>query len=200
MADLDKSPAPPAAEPTPSASTSGPSVIDSKDAPDSAVRSSPFVSATARLLGCRLHPNGPVDLNTAPETHAFEADRRRPPQSDATPTTASAPAPAWTKHYDSIKTKLPPSISSHIPSSSTAAATVDQVQTRLTALSATSASQLGELQRSGSQRLGKLKENTALVGVQKRLSPDQFLSKAYAIRNDTQIALNVSLNQVRVSE
>lgn len=31
----------------------------------------------------------------------------------------------------------------------------------------------------------------------KKLGPDQFLRQAYSITNETQVALNVSLNQVR---
>ncbi|KAK4702556.1 hypothetical protein P7C70_g3667, partial [Phenoliferia sp. Uapishka_3] len=118
-----------------------------------------------------------------------------PSANDATVTGSTTP-PTWTKHYDTLKTKLPASISSHIPSSTEAAATVDQLSERISTLTATSTTQLGELQRSGSKRIDKMKESNAMLAARKRLSPDQFLTQAYSIRNDTQIAVNVSLNQV----
>lgn len=122
-----------------------------------------------------------------------------PAQQDAPGTAAP---PAWTTHYDSLLTKLPAAISSHIPPSAVAASTVDAVTTRLSAFSSTGtahlsalgstgSAQLGELQRNGSKRLESIKNGG------KKLGPDQFLKQAYSITNETQVALNVSLNQVR---
>ncbi|KAL8292768.1 hypothetical protein RQP46_001380 [Phenoliferia psychrophenolica] len=137
-----------------------------------------------------------ASLATDEKAHAESPAAAASDDATATTTATETPPPGWTKHYDTIKTKLPAAISSHIPSSTVAASTVDQISTRISTLTATSATQLGDLQRSGSKSLGKLKENNAILDARKRLSPDQFLSCAYSITNSTQIAINVSLNQV----
>lgn len=129
---------------------------------------------------------------------------------DVTPSTSSdvgntdntaQTQPVWSKHYTTVSSHLPTFISSHLPPTDEAISTISTLSTRLT-------TQTIELSRNASVKLDKLRgaSSVGLEGAGKRfdgfkegLNADRFLTQAYSIENGTQIALNVSLNQVRLS-
>lgn len=73
---------------------------------------------------------------------------------------------------DKVKTKLPPSI----------ATSVTVLELHASSLS----KQLEQLSTTGQQQIEALRQN--------HLKPDQFLQQAFSVKNDTQLALNISLN------
>lgn len=129
----------------------------------------------------------PVDQKDTPE-----------PTPAVTPTTETPP-PAWTSTYDTVQSKLPTFVSTRLPSSTTAAATVSQVSSQLSTLGTSSKEHLStlnasgkELKRAGSKRFVDLSESLK----QRKLTPEALTANAWSVTNQTQVSLNISLNQV----
>ncbi|KAM0749498.1 hypothetical protein T439DRAFT_357834 [Meredithblackwellia eburnea MCA 4105] len=120
---------------------------------------------------------------------------------ESPPPGSGTSTPTWTKHYDTLKTKLPTQLSSRLPSSAVAASTVGDLSTRLSSLTTSSAAQLTDLQRSGSKRLGKVRDGGKewSEGVRKKIGEGSNVvwgKNAWSVTNETQVVINVSLNQV----
>ena len=78
---------------------------------------------------------------------------------------------------DKVKTKLPPTIANSVTA-------FEQHATTLAASVATT----------GAQQLQALRQNHRIKSLKTSFSTDQFLQQAFSLRNDTQVALNISLN------
>jgi hypothetical protein len=130
-----------------------------------------------------------TDTDTKPTM--LEAEAAVSPSVTSEGPTPVAAKPAWTTTYDSLQSRLPPAISSRLPASTTAAETVCHISTRLSTLSTTSKEHFGELQRSGSKRVDKMRAASS-----KKLAPEALFACAWSVTNETQVPINVSLNQV----
>ncbi|GAA5978954.1 hypothetical protein JCM5350_004188 [Sporobolomyces pararoseus] len=100
-----------------------------------------------------------------------------------TTTEGSATAPAWHKQYDTLSSKLPDSISKHLPTSSQAQSSLDTLSKNVTekyGTAVTTTKKLGETSKANYQRL----------------SAQTFAKNAWSITNETQVPINVSLGQV----
>jgi hypothetical protein len=108
--------------------------------------------------------------------------------------------PAYAKQYSALQAKLPTAISSRLPSSVAVEAGVNITSERLSTLTAASKVKLeegkvkyGELRRTGSQRAGELQTFTKETW--KTRGPESLATQAWSVTNETQVALNVSLNR-----
>ena len=81
---------------------------------------------------------------------------------------------------DKLKTKLPPTIAN----------SVTALELHATTMVASGSKQLDQLSSTGQQQLDALRQNRRLKSLQSSLS----LEKAFSVRNETQLALNISLN------
>lgn len=106
------------------------------------------------------------------------------------------------KTYSTVKSKLPASISSKLPTDSSATTTIASISTKLSNLSSTSSVQLNELKKNAGDKYDELMIKGSNLGLKEKvgqkveLSKDQFLTQAWSVENGTEVVLNVSLNQV----
>lgn len=96
----------------------------------------------------------------------------------------------WVAAYDSTLRKLPPAIATRLPTSETAASSVALAQDKL--------SGLGEASKQSWEVVAQ-KANGLRQAAQARTGPAsvEWLRQAWSVTNETQVPLNISLNQVR---
>ncbi|GAA5900444.1 hypothetical protein JCM6882_001248 [Rhodosporidiobolus microsporus] len=113
--------------------------------------------------------------------------------------------PGWTAKYDAITSSLPTALSARLPSSDTAATAVSLANDRLTtlgnsskqqwdSLSRASSQRAAEMSRAGSEAMDATRKSTAEQW--KKRGPDAWMECVWVVRNETQVPINVSLNQV----
>ncbi|GAA5952976.1 hypothetical protein JCM8115_002399 [Rhodotorula mucilaginosa] len=95
----------------------------------------------------------------------------------------------WVAAYDSTLRKLPPAIATRLPTSETAASSVALAQDKLTGL--------GEASKQSWEVVAQ-KANGLRQAAQARTGPAsvEWLRQAWSVTNETQVPLNISLNQV----
>ncbi|ORY88683.1 hypothetical protein BCR35DRAFT_301483, partial [Leucosporidium creatinivorum] len=132
----------------------------------------------------------PPSTSTTPAPAATEEAA-----ASATPFTDSyrPAAPQWTTQYDKAVAALPTSIASRLPTSAVAAEHVSTLSDKVSTLSATGKDQLGELSRSGSKKVDQLRARA--TGRFSEMGEDVF-ANAWSVTNTSNVALNISLNQV----
>ncbi|GAA5956632.1 hypothetical protein JCM21900_003629 [Sporobolomyces salmonicolor] len=91
--------------------------------------------------------------------------------------------PAWTATYDALQSKLPDGLARRLPSSSDAQLALAATSMKLTAFGSSVSSTSKEWSQLGKKKFDKL-------------APDQLCQCAWSVRNESQVAVNVSLNQV----
>ncbi|GAA5867782.1 hypothetical protein JCM1840_006691 [Sporobolomyces johnsonii] len=113
------------------------------------------------------------------------AKEKRTGSGSTTPTAPDeTPAkPGWTATYDALQSKLPDGLARRLPSSSDAQLALATTSTKLTAFGSSVSSTSKEWSQLGKKRFDKL-------------APDQLCQCAWSVRNETQVPVNVSLNQV----
>ncbi|KAM0787103.1 hypothetical protein ACM66B_006358 [Microbotryomycetes sp. NB124-2] len=129
------------------------------------------------------------------------------PEATLSTTTAdenvSARVPGWTKTYSRLTQALPVAVSSRLPTTDQAQAHVSQFNTKFEQfsqasrdkydeLSVVSKDKYGELSTASKLKLDKAKKQYRAS----KLNPDRMFDKAWSVSNETNVALNVSLNQV----
>lgn len=135
-----------------------------------------------------MSPHPSTSTTPAPAVNE-EAGASATPFADASrPTT-----PQWTAQYDKAVAALPTSIASRLPTSTIAAEHVGALSDKVATLSASGKDQLGELSRSGSKKVNQLRARA--TGRLSEASEDVF-ANAWSVTNGTNVALNISLNQV----
>lgn len=108
-------------------------------------------------------------------------------------TEVAGQAPAWQAKYDAARSSLPAAVQARLPTSATAAQHVSTISDKIDVLTAQGKDKLGQLSKTSAIKAGEWRNQAAAV----RLSTDQsVLSKAWSVTNETNIALNLSLNQV----
>lgn len=135
-------------------------------------------------------------MSTQPSTSSTPAPaNNEEAAASATPftDTSSPTTPQWTAQYDKAVAALPPSIASRLPTSTVAAEHVSTLSDKVATLSASGKDQLGELSRSGSKKVDQLRARA--TGRLSEVGGDVF-ANAWSVRNGTNVALNISLNQV----
>lgn len=108
-------------------------------------------------------------------------------------TGSGSSTPQWTQHYDRAAAMLPQAISSRLPTSQVAASHVSQLSDKLGTLSSQAKEQAGTLSRTASERAQGVR---AKAGERYGKVEDDVLSQAWSVTNGTNVALNISLNQV----
>jgi hypothetical protein len=112
---------------------------------------------------------------------------------------ATSPTPAnsraWKSQYDSLQSSLPSALQSRLPSSR-------QVDQTLSTISSTSTEQFERAKSASMVTLGRIEEKidevkrSGLGKTKEMWETSRFLDKAYSVTNQSQITLNVSLDQV----
>lgn len=113
------------------------------------------------------------DAPTIPPSATISSDAYIPGQS-------STPS-AFTKHYTQATTYLPKNIAARLPSAETAEQHVGVMSARLGVLSGSAADKAAELTKS-----------VKGIDFSGKLTPETLTKCAWSVRNETQIALNVS--------
>ncbi|GAA6041225.1 hypothetical protein JCM8097_008352 [Rhodosporidiobolus ruineniae] len=111
---------------------------------------------------------------------------------------ASQQPPAWTKQYDALAARLPPKLASLVPSSSTANSAINTTSDRLKTFGSTvgsTATSQWAVVSSKSAEAGK-DISTFSAAQWKKAGPEAWCACAWVVVNETQVPLNVSLNQV----
>lgn len=123
---------------------------------------------------------GTVTDEKLPETAAAVS-----PESDASTPSSGG----WVAAYDSTLRKLPPAIATRLPTSEAAASSVALAQDKLTGL--------GEASKQSWDVVAQ-KANALRQAAQPRTGPArvEWLRQAWSVTNETQVPLNISLNQV----
>ncbi|SCV67312.1 BQ2448_5958 [Microbotryum intermedium] len=101
--------------------------------------------------------------------------------------------PAWMKRYEAFvqSAAVPNAISSRMPTSGTVAQSLDQTQAKLQEITTTSKASLDKTWSVGKTRYSEWK-----LATDKKMNKEQFFKNAWSVTNETQVVLNVSLNQV----
>ncbi|KAK4047851.1 hypothetical protein OIV83_005194 [Microbotryomycetes sp. JL201] len=127
-----------------------------------------------------------------------ETDTIVEPQDDG-----STKPPGWTKTYSRLTQALPTAVSSRLPTTDEAQAHVSTLNTKFEQFSQASKTKYDELSVASRDKYGELstasKDRYDRAKQQYRaskLNPDRMFDKAWSVTNETNIALNVSLNQV----
>ncbi|BGP13075.1 hypothetical protein JCM10213_000920 [Rhodosporidiobolus nylandii] len=119
----------------------------------------------------------------------------QPPAQETPETPPDAPTPTkFEQTYSTALSKLPPSVSAVLPSPSAASSAVSVASDKFSALGTASKAAAGEVSKTSSQRVEALRK--ASKAGWKKAGPEAWCACAWAVRNETSIPLNVSLNQV----
>lgn len=130
-------------------------------------------------------------MGTLPDEKPSESGSAVPPESGAS-TPSSSNSRGWVATYDSTLRKLPPAIATRLPTSETAASSVALAQDKL--------SGFGEASKQSWDVVAH-KANALRQAAQARTGPArvEWLRQAWSITNETQVPLNISLNQVSLA-
>ncbi|KDE02647.1 hypothetical protein MVLG_06806 [Microbotryum lychnidis-dioicae p1A1 Lamole] len=162
----------------------------------------PHETTTAALKDSKVHGSGSGVTSTG--TLSAGAGATTSSTSSATSATAgtaastspasgiTTPQPAWMKHYEKfVQSAVPNAISSRLPSSGTVAQSLDQTQAKLQEITTTSKASLDKTWSVGKTRYSEWK-----LATDRKMNKEQFFKNAWSVTNETQVVLNVSLNQV----
>ncbi|KAK4056111.1 hypothetical protein OIO90_002842 [Microbotryomycetes sp. JL221] len=113
------------------------------------------------------------------------------------------PVAGWTKTYANMTKRLPDSISSRLPTTEQAQSHVETLTTKVEELSSASKVKYDEWSVASKQKYDEMSlaskdRYTKAKSSYKasKLNPDRMFDKAWSVSNETNVALNVSLNQV----
>ncbi|GAA5860212.1 hypothetical protein JCM3774_000345, partial [Rhodotorula dairenensis] len=128
--------------------------------------------------GKRSEPAGPEAGATTPSSTSRSSSRER--------------RQGWVAAYDSTLSKLPPAIATRLPTSESAAKSIALAQDKLAGFG-----EAGKQQWTDASRFAAA-QATALRTAAARNGPHsvEWLKQAWSVTNETQVPLNVSLNQV----
>lgn len=111
----------------------------------------------------------------------------------ATENVVAESAPSWQSKYEAARSSLPSGIQSRLPTSAEAAQHVSTISDKIDVLAAQGKDRLAQFSKTSSIKAETWRNQANAV----RLSTDQsVLSKAWSVTNETNVALNLSLNQV----
>lgn len=107
--------------------------------------------------------------------------------------TADEAAPKWVEAYESTLTKLPPALAARLPSSSAAVRSVALAQDKLGGLGDASKQQWETASKYTAAKAAALREAASKKSSEARV---EWMKQAWSVTNETQLPLNISLNQV----
>lgn len=124
-------------------------------------------------------------MGTVTDEKPAETAAAVPPESGSSTPSSTG----WVAAYDSMLRKLPPAIATRLPTSETAASSVALAQDKL--------SGFGEASKQSWDVVAQ-KANGLRQAAQARTGPArvEWLRQAWSVTNETQVPLNISLNQV----
>ena len=124
-------------------------------------------------------------MGTVTDEKPAETAAAVPPESGSSTPSSTG----WVAAYDSTLRKLPPAIATRLPTSETAASSVALAQDKL--------SGFGEASKQSWDVVAQ-KANGLRQAAQARTGPArvEWLRQAWSVTNETQVPLNISLNQV----